>query len=129
MQVVSGFHSARSAMNLVAEQERTSSAEPTRLAATPAAPVDVSGPEASGSASSLRYRRSERTTLFIRTQEGDLVRLSFRTRESVNLQTAHAQDGDGEARRSRCLALSHFSWSLCPAAAGKDDVGDRAMAG
>jgi methionine-rich copper-binding protein CopC len=47
-------------------------------------------------AASLKYRRSERTSLYIKTQEGDVVRLKFRTREAVSLETAHAEGEHGE---------------------------------
>jgi hypothetical protein len=47
---------------------------------------------AAESAATLRYRRTERTALYIETQEGDLVRLKIKVRDSL---TANAgQDGD-----------------------------------
>ena len=43
---------------------------------------------------SLTYRRTEQTALYIETQEGDIVRLTFRNRESVKLKSAYAADGE-----------------------------------
>ncbi len=46
------------------------------------------------SAAALSYGRSERTTLFITTQEGDTVQLKIRSRESGALETAEFEAGD-----------------------------------
>ena len=43
---------------------------------------------------SLRYHRSENTSLKIRTQEGDVVRIRFQTRESAKAELSH-EVGDG----------------------------------
>lgn len=45
-------------------------------------------------AASLTYRRSERTTLFLETHEGDTVRLKIMTRESMAVDAAALEDGD-----------------------------------
>jgi hypothetical protein len=46
------------------------------------------------SAAALSYGRSERTTLFITTQEGDTVQLKIKSRESGALETAEFEAGD-----------------------------------
>jgi hypothetical protein len=54
-------------------------------------------PRASGddsSAATLRYRRSERTALYIETQEGDVVRLKIKVRDAVDATASTATDGD-----------------------------------
>ncbi len=43
----------------------------------------------------LSYSRSERTTLFIKTQEGDVVKLKFQAGESVDASASQSKD-DGE---------------------------------
>jgi hypothetical protein len=43
---------------------------------------------------SLRYRRTEKVGLFIQTQEGDSVRLRFKTKETLKLDAAQVQTGD-----------------------------------
>jgi hypothetical protein len=44
----------------------------------------------------LRYRRSERTSLFIQTQEGDIVRLRFKQVESLGVKATAGSDGETE---------------------------------
>jgi hypothetical protein len=44
--------------------------------------------------SALAYRRSERTALFIQTQEGDTVRLKIKTRDAVALATSQSDTDD-----------------------------------
>ena len=48
----------------------------------------------STSASTLSYRRSESTSIFITTQEGDTVELKIRARESATLDTSEAATDD-----------------------------------
>ncbi len=45
-------------------------------------------------AAALEYRRSERTTLQIRTQEGDVVRLKFRAKDALSAQSATVENGE-----------------------------------
>ena len=99
MQALSSFHSAFAAMRVSTEHHHarsTESAAPVHARPIESRPRETTDPETSGSVSSLSYRRSEKTTLYIRTQEGDVVRLTFKTRESASLQVAQAQDADGE---------------------------------
>ena len=58
---------------------------------------------------SLRYHRSENTSLKIRTQEGDVVRIRFQTRESAKAELSH-EVGDGV--ESTELKLSTRSSSI-----------------
>jgi hypothetical protein len=59
---------------------------------------------------SVSYRRSERTTIYVRTQEGDTVRLEIKLRESVDAQTAARRaaetDGDESPGASTQIALA-----------------------
>jgi hypothetical protein len=41
----------------------------------------------------LRYRRSERTALYIETQEGDVIRLKIKVRDSLRAETHTGDDG------------------------------------
>ncbi|MEZ4415610.1 MAG: hypothetical protein R3E10_07625 [Gemmatimonadota bacterium] len=66
----------------------------------------------SGGASSLSYKRTERFSLLIQTQDGDLVRLSFRTRERVGLQEAHFDDGTTSASAVTFTAKSNSKISM-----------------
>lgn len=45
-------------------------------------------------AAALSYRRSEGTSLFIKTQEGDLVKLKISSRESMSMSATLSQDGE-----------------------------------
>lgn len=45
-------------------------------------------------AAALSYRRSEGTSLFIKTQEGDLVKLKISSRESLSMSATLGQDGE-----------------------------------
>ncbi|NNC64672.1 MAG: hypothetical protein HKN84_07790, partial [Gammaproteobacteria bacterium] len=45
-------------------------------------------------AAALEYRRVERTTLQIRTQEGDVVKLKFRAKDSLSGQSATVENGE-----------------------------------
>jgi len=65
--------------------------------------------ETEASAASLRYQRSEKTTLHIRTQEGDVVRIKFQARES--LQVEAEQEGVEADPESTELELSARSSS------------------
>jgi hypothetical protein len=99
MQALSYFHSAFAAMRVTTEHHHarsTESAAPVHARPIESRLRETTDSETSGSVSSLSYRRSEKTTLYIRTQEGDIVRLTFKTRESASLQVAQAQDADGE---------------------------------
>jgi hypothetical protein len=61
--------------------------EPKRSTATEHAPGAQNG-------AALSYRRSERTTLFITTQEGDTVQLKIKTREAATADAAEFEAGD-----------------------------------
>jgi hypothetical protein len=107
MQVSNAHHLARA--------DALTLKQPQALASDQRSEICIQGecaPEASERASALRYSRSEKTTLFIRTQEGDVVRLKFKTRESTELQAAGQEGGDTEApevtlqsRRSSSLSI------------------------
>ncbi|MEQ1773814.1 MAG: hypothetical protein ABL891_08525 [Burkholderiales bacterium] len=65
------------------------------------------------SATALTYRRTEKTALYIQTQEGDTVRLKIKSREAVDAASATAQSGDTvvselqlAARSSTKIAIS-----------------------
>ncbi len=64
-----------------------------RSAADERAPPPASASEPQRAAA-LSYGRSERTTLFITTQEGDTVQLKIKSRESGALETAELEAGD-----------------------------------
>ena len=51
--------------------------------------------ETAGESNSLSYRRSERTALHIKTQEGDMVRLKIKASESLSVAAGQVED-DGE---------------------------------
>lgn len=51
-------------------------------------------PAAAESATALTYRRMEKTTLYIQTQEGDTVQLKIKSREAMEVASATAQSGD-----------------------------------
>lgn len=73
-------------------------AAPRRAAAChPAAePAPVAEPAAvADTRATLIYRRSERTALYIETQEGDTVRVRIKTREALTLDAAAVQGEDG----------------------------------
>src|SRR5262249_39274147 len=53
---------------------------------------------------SLSYRRSERTAIYVRTQEGDTVRLKIKLRESVQADATQAERGDEGATELRLAA-------------------------
>jgi len=57
-------------------------------------PTKQARPAETQNASALAYRRSERTALFIQTQEGDTVRLKIKTRDAVALATSQADTDD-----------------------------------
>ena len=59
-----------------------------------APPPEASEPVEQSTA--LRYSRSEKTSLMIRTQEGDVVTLRFRQSESVALDANSSDDGETE---------------------------------
>jgi len=52
--------------------------------------------ESAGESDALSYRRSERTALHIRTQEGDMVRLKIKASESLSVAAGQVDDDDGE---------------------------------
>lgn len=93
MHVLSSFHSALASLG----HSAPASAETPQPAAVPTPSTippqetDSAGPNRQ--ASSLTYRRSERTTLYIQTQEGDVVRLKFSSREATSLETAYERGG------------------------------------
>ncbi len=71
------------------------------LVAAEAAPADLSPSDDDGddspntvSTASLAYRRTERTTLQIRTQEGDVVRLKFNVKDSLRAEAATVEDDE-----------------------------------
>lgn len=68
--------------------------------------------EPSGSAAALSYRRSERFSLIIQTQEGDLVRLSFKTREAVDLAAGQVEAGGQSASNVTLTARSNSRLSM-----------------
>jgi hypothetical protein len=70
-------HSGHSPAGITAKENRA-------LTVTASAPP-VQNDEQSHEESQLSYRRSEKTTLFIKTQEGDIVSLKFKTRGSGSL--------------------------------------------
>lgn len=93
MHVLNSFHSALASLG----HSAPASAETPQPAAVPTPSTippqetDSAGPNRQ--ASSLTYRRSERTTLYIQTQEGDVVRLKFSSREATSLETASERGG------------------------------------
>lgn len=62
--------------------------------------------EDTGSSAAISYRRSEKTTLVIKTQEGDLVRLSFKARDTAAGTIATATDGESELTELTLAAKS-----------------------
>lgn len=56
--------------------------------------ANQAGSPTSADFASLRYRRTEKVGLFIQTQEGDSVRLRFKTKETLKLDAAQVQAGD-----------------------------------
>lgn len=98
MHIPSTPQSADIAMRVFTAQQAAKSAESTTFALPQPAVShehEVKVPETKESTSRLSYRRSERTTLYIETQEGDVVRLKFSARESANIKIL--QTGDAEA--------------------------------
>lgn len=108
MQVLSSYHPARAGVSVVEPQPRPQGPAPdgiedappsnrllgsARLKAAAEGTAESRSEDTAASATSMKYRRSERTALFIETQEGDVIRLKFKSRESVDLKTAHAQGG------------------------------------
>ncbi|MCA9739164.1 MAG: hypothetical protein R3E98_19850 [Gemmatimonadota bacterium] len=76
-------------------------------------PAVGAGPaEPSGAAAALSYRRSERFSLIIQTQEGDLVRLSFKTREAVDLAAGQVEAGGQSAGSVTLTARSNSRLSM-----------------
>jgi hypothetical protein len=65
-----------------------------RMDASKCRPAQQARPAEAQNASALAYRRSERTALFIQTQEGDTVRLTIKTRDAVALATSQADTDD-----------------------------------
>jgi len=49
-----------------------------------------------GTAIALKYQRTEKTSLMIRTQEGDVVRLRFRISDLASVEGAESRDGDSQ---------------------------------
>src|SRR5690348_10786086 len=80
-----------SAANLVSFQQLTGSG-------SPAAPRTAShhgrdgAPQADDATATLRYRRTERTGLYIVTQEGDVVRLRIKVRDALDAATSTGTD-------------------------------------
>ena len=73
----------------------TSSADDDALALYDRAGAKIDGDdENTVSAASLAYRRAERTTLQIRTQEGDVVRLKFNVRDSLRAEASTIEDDE-----------------------------------
>lgn len=54
----------------------------------------VASPSQTASAAALEYRRAERTRLQIRTQEGDIVDLKFRVKDSLSARSATVENGE-----------------------------------
>ncbi len=50
--------------------------------------------EQTTTAAALEYRRAERTTLQIRTQEGDIVKLRFRVKDSLSAESSTVENGE-----------------------------------
>jgi len=68
--------------------------------------------ESAGESDALSYRRSERTALHIRTQEGDMVRLKIKASESLSVAAGQVDD-DGETISQLDLqARSHIRISF-----------------
>lgn len=93
MHVLSSFHSALASLghSAHASAETPQPAAVPALSTSPPQETDSAGPNRQ--ASSLTYRRSERTTLYIQTQEGDVVRLKFSSREATSLETTYERGG------------------------------------
>ena len=68
--------------------------------------------ETEASAASLRYRRSEKTTLQIRTQEGDVVRIKFQARESLRVKAERGGEADPESTELELSARSSSKLSI-----------------
>lgn len=84
MQVLSSFHSATT-VAASASGPRPRSEQP--------APVPAEATHDCKSAVCAKYKKSEHTALFIETQEGDVVRLDFRARDSAQLRASQGTDG------------------------------------
>ena len=129
MQVLTSFHSARTAVDFSAREGRPTEQPQKTLGATaaPAAqamrlavePIEWRGGESApdvhdlaSSKTTMEYRRSERTALYIQTQEGDVVRLDFRTRDSVELDASWKQDAGVEATELRLETKSSAKLSI-----------------
>lgn len=69
-------------------------------------------PGAAESATALTYRRTEKTTLYIQTQEGDTVRLKIKAREAVDAASATAQSGDTVVSELQLAARSSAKISI-----------------
>lgn len=59
--------------------------------------VEASAKEQDDAAAALRYQRSEKTTLKLRTQEGDVVRIKIQNRTSAQATLSGAEDAAGGA--------------------------------
>lgn len=74
--------------------------------------VDLASARSSLSVDSMTYRRSERTTLYIRTREGDVVRLKFRSREALKLESSRTSDGESVRTELELSAKSKSTLSV-----------------
>lgn len=125
MQVLSSYHSASAAGRLTttaAADPRTrapvpaippATGVPALTPSTPEAAPVLDRPEVAAGATTLKYRRSERTSLLIETQDGDLVRLKLRSKERTSIQGSFARIGNASSsdlevstRNSTKLSLS-----------------------
>ena len=105
MQVLNSFHPL--AVSAAPEQQlfEAKTQPEVMVSASPASSRTLeaafAAPEAdkasvSANATALKYQHSERTSLYIKTQEGDVVRLKFRTNDTVSFRSSHAENENGE---------------------------------
>lgn len=60
----------------------------------------------------LRYTRSDRTSLYVQTQEGDIVRLRIKSTQSLTAKTSQSEDGDRVVAETSVRARSTTRLSL-----------------
>lgn len=94
MQVLHSYHSATASIGYVAPRPAE-----TGLTAAEETPVTrgaiTTSPEAAEArATTMKYHRAERTTLFLETQEGDTVQLKFKSRDSLHYEATSAEAGE-----------------------------------